>query len=169
MRVLLKLVLDCDPDDAWRAIRSPAVLTAVSAPFTTFRSLEPGGFPEQWPAGVHWVEVRAAGLAKLGEQTIEISYPSAGSAPGRRGVRMMRDTGRGLSGPLAWITQWEHTMAVAQAPDGRTLYRDQLVFEAGRMTLLLWPAYWAFWQWRSVGLRRLAPSWRESERDSVWE
>jgi len=154
MRILLKLVLDCSPDAAWRAIRSPAVLTAVSAPLTVFTSQEPDGFPELWQAGVHPVEVRAGGLVKIGDQTIDIAYPIRAD-----GVRMMRDTGRGLSGPLAIITRWEHTMAIAPAPAGRTLYRDQLEFEAGPVTLLLWPVYWAFWQWRAIGIRRLAPHW----------
>ena len=154
MRVLLKLVIDCPPDAAWRAIRSPEVLTAVSAPFTVFSSLEPDGFPEVWEAGEHPVLVKAFGIAPIGEQVIGISFPAAPD-----GVRMMRDTGQGLSGPLALITRWEHTMAVASAPGGRTLYRDQLVFEAGPLTLLAWPVYWAFWQWRAIGIARLAPGW----------
>ena len=154
MRILLKLVLDCSPDAAWRAIRSPSVLTAVSAPLTVFTSQEPDGFPELWQAGVHPVEVPAGGLVKIGDQTIDVSYPVRAD-----GVRMLRDTGRGLSGPLALITSWEHTMAIAPAPAGRTLYRDRLEFEAGALTLLLWPMYWAFWQWRAFGIRRLAPTW----------
>lgn len=77
---------------------------------------------------------------------------------------MMRDTGRGLSGPLALITRWEHTMAVASAPGGRTLYRDQLKFEAGPITALVWPFYWAFWQWRALGIARLAPRWARAAR-----
>jgi hypothetical protein len=194
MRVLLKLVLDCSPDDAWRAIRSPSVLNAVSAPLTRFESLEPGGFPTLWPEGDHPVRMRSAGGITIGEQVIAVSYPEVGSpgsgtrapAGGRgrhdatseragsegsgsrgtssgrtsSGVRVMRDAGWGLSGPLTLVTRWEHTMTIAEAPDGRTLYRDQLVFGAGGLTLLLWPAYWAFWQWRAIGIARLAPSWK---------
>ena len=160
MRVLLKLVLDCSPDAAWRAIRNPEVFAAVSAPLTTFSSLEPGGFPDSWEAGDHPVEVKALGLVPIGEQVIGISFPAE-----RDGARIMRDTGRGLSGPLAMITRWEHTMAVSSAPDGRTLYRDRLVFEAGPFTVLLWPVYWAFWQWRAIGMRRLAPGWERAARD----
>ena len=166
MRVLLKLVLDCEPDAAWRAIRSPSVLNAVSAPLTTFESLEPFGFPALWPAGDHPVVMRAPGGITIGEQVIAISYPEVGSpGSGTRsgadtsGVRLMRDAGWGLSGPLALVTRWEHTMSIADAPGGRTLYRDQLVFEAGALTPLLWPAYWAFWQWRAIGIRRLASTW----------
>jgi hypothetical protein len=185
MRVLLKLVLDCEPDAAWRAIRSPSVLNAVSAPLTHFESLEPYGFPALWPEGDHPVVMRAPGGITIGEQVIAISYPQvgapgsgtrapaasgapaalgagaldAGSASTSSGVRLMRDAGRGLSGPLTLVDRWEHTMSVADAPGGRTLYRDQLVFEAGALTPLLWPAYWAFWQWRALGIKRLASGW----------
>jgi len=155
MRVLLKLVLDCPPDAAWLAIRSPKVLVDVSSPLTAFSSLEPEGFPEIWEAGEHPVEVKALGLFALGEQIIGISYPERSD-----GVHMMRDTGQGLNGPLALITKWEHSLTVAPARGGKTLYRDQLKFEAGRFTLLLWPMYWLFWQWRGFGMRRFAPTWR---------
>jgi hypothetical protein len=154
MRVLLKLVLDCPPDAAWAAIRSPRALRDVSAPFTTFESLEPAGFPDAWEAGDHPVLVRAFGIVPIGEQIIGITFTERGDD-----VRVMRDTGRGLSGPLALVTLWQHSIAIAPTTDGRTLYRDQLVFTAGGVTPLLWVAYWAFWQWRAFGLRRLAPGW----------
>jgi len=154
MRILLKLVLDCPPDAAWNAIRSPATFAQVSAPFTTFESLEPQGFPERWPAGAHPVRVRAFGVLPIGEQSITISFPTR-----HDDVRVMRDDGGALDGPLAVVTEWHHTMAVSPAPHGRTLYRDRLQFSAGVFTVVLWPVYWAFWQWRAVRMRRLATTW----------
>lgn len=153
MRILLKLVLDCDPDTAWRVIRSPAGLRQVSAPLMEFTSLEDGGFPELWPAGDHPVSVTGFGLVPLGKQVIAISYPPSADA------RMVRDTGRGISGIFPVVTAWEHTMAVSPAPGGGTLFRDQLRFEAGGITAALWPMYWAFWQWRGIRMRMLASSW----------
>jgi hypothetical protein len=154
MRVLLKIELDCTPDAAWQAIRSPAVLEKVSFPLTAFTSLEAGGFPDTWETGDHHVLVRAFGVADVGTQNIGISYPKP-----RAGARIMRDSGPPLSGPLALLTRWQHQLAVSALPDGRTLYRDQLTFSAGAATLLVWPMLWAFWQWRGFQLRRLAPSW----------
>jgi hypothetical protein len=170
MRVLLKMTLDCDADAAWDAIRSPRVLGDVSSPLLRFDSLEPGGFPERWGEGEHPVRVLAAGIVPMGVQVIGISYPErigsvAANGPGTP-LRAMRDTGRGLSGPLAVITRWQHTLTVAPLPDGRTLYRDRLVFEAGPLTLVLWPLYWAFWQWRGAGMRRLARGWRRGGASS---
>ncbi len=155
MRILLKLELDCAPDAAWRAIRDPAVFRAVSAPFTTFESLEPGGFPASWPEGVHLVRAKAFGVAVIGEQTIDLAFRES-----RNGVRSVRDTGRGLSGPLAVVDRWEHTMAVSALPGARTLFRDQLKVEAGALTPVLWIGFWAFWQWRAIQLRRLSRDWK---------
>lgn len=154
MRILLKLELDCTPDAAWDAIRSPAVFQQVSSPLTTFASLEEGGFPARWPEGRHLVSVRALGITDIGRQSIDISYPRRTD-----GVRLMRDSGIGVSGPISLVTRWRHEMAVSELPDGRTLYRDQLRFTAGPLTLPMWAAYWLFWQWRAFGLRRLAPTW----------
>ncbi|WP_010203895.1 hypothetical protein [Salinibacterium sp. PAMC 21357] len=154
MRVLLKLVLDCTPDDAWHAIRSPQVFQDVSAPLSQFTSLEVEGFPDLWSPGEHPVSMAALGRFAVGQQIIDVSYSEKPD-----GVRIMRDDGRGLSGPLALIEQWEHSMAISEAPGGKTLYRDQLIFSAGLLTPLMWPLYWAFWQWRAAALIRLAPTW----------
>lgn len=158
MRVLLKEILDCDPDAAWRALRSPAVLREVSSPLLALHSEEASGFPTVWAEGAHPVGLHALGVIPFGRQRIDLAVSTR--QHGR--VRVLRDTGRGESGPLAVLTRWDHTMAISADPSGtgKTLYRDQLIFEAGPATLALWPSFWAFWQWRMRQLKRLAPSWR---------
>jgi hypothetical protein len=154
MRVLLKLRLESAPDVAWAAIRTPMGMRDVSRPFTTFGSLEPAGFPSSWSPGEHRVALKAFGLIPIGEQVIDISFEERTG-----GVRIMRDYGRGVSGPLALVRVWRHSIAISAAPDGATLYRDQLRFEAGPLTPALWLGYWAFWQWRGRRIRRLARTW----------
>ena len=155
MHVMLKLELDCTPDAAWAALRRPSVFRAVSAPFTTFTSLDPEGFPERWPVGDHRVLAKAFGLIPMGEQSIEISYPQRSD-----GVRVVRDSGGGVSGAVGVFTFWQHSMAVTDGPHGTTLYRDKLVYDAGILNLPIWPVMWIFWQWRAFGLRRFAPTWK---------
>jgi hypothetical protein len=182
MRVLLKEILDCRPDAAWRAVQSPAVFREVSSPVLSMESLEPGGFPTVWTAGEHPVVMRGLGLVPMSEQLINLTTTTT-----REGdVRILRDTGRGVSGAMTAVTLWDHRMAVSPDPagTGKTLYRDQLIFTAGRAaglaadrgagaragrgpgrpadpaTLAMWPAFWAFWQWRMLRLKQLAPTWQ---------
>ncbi|MGV8875889.1 MAG: hypothetical protein ACOH1K_00105 [Rhodoglobus sp.] len=156
MRILLNLVLDCHPDDAWRAIRSPQVFRDVSYPLTQFTSLDADGFAPLWSEGDHRVAVSALGLVTIGEQLIRISFAEPNPQ-----TRLMRDSGGGLSGALAVVTDWQHSMAISAAPGGKTRYRDELRFRAGIMTLPLWPMYWAFWQWRAFAMKRLASGWAQ--------
>jgi hypothetical protein len=154
MHVMLKQVLDCDPDAAWRALRNPEVLRSVAAPLLTLSSDEPHGFPERWTEGEHPVTVRALGLVPIGEQVIDLTFTRKGDA------RLVHDTGEPTSGPLSIVSYWHHTMAVSPTKDGRTLYRDRLLFDAEPLSLAVWPGIWAFWQWRGLQLTRLAPGWR---------
>ena len=163
MRVLLKDVLDCHPDAAWRAIRSPAVFREVSSPLFTMESMNASGFPTIWEPGEHQVSLRGLGLVPLGSQIIKLNVEVVNSTDPQLGdVRILRDTGRPVSGPLASVSLWDHRMAISAAPGNpeKTLYRDQLKFGAGAITVPMWPAFWSFWQWRMHQLKRLAPSWR---------
>jgi hypothetical protein len=93
-------------------------------------------------------------LVDAGEQIIDLSFEE------RPGVRLVHDFGRAVSGPLAVVTTWRHTMAVSPLPEHRTLYRDRLVVSAGAATLPVWLGLWAFWQWRGFRIRQLSAHWR---------
>lgn len=172
MRVLLKFLLDCDPDAAWRALQSPTAFREVALPWVDFRSDEPAGFPTVWGNGEHRVAVRAFGAFTVGTQAIRLSTSEVGDAAASVGgdaaapVRILRDTGGGTGGLLSAMPHLDHRMAIAPDPagpdaDGRrkTLYRDQLIVKAGVLTPLAWYTMWAFWQWRGMRLRQLAPTW----------
>jgi hypothetical protein len=98
-------------------------------------------------------------MVPVGDQSIDIHYSKVRGRAGDE-VRMVEDSGGPTAGALAVITEWRHRMAVSPAPHGKTLYRDRLDIEAGLLTPLVWLGTWAFWQWRAVGLRRLAVTWR---------
>jgi hypothetical protein len=110
------------------------------------------------------VRAKAFGLVPIGEQSIRLSFHERRDFLDAGDVRIVRDGGEGLSGMLSLVTHWRHSMAVA--PLGtRTLYRDQLEVSAGVLTVPLWLFYWAFWQWRGLQLRRLAPGWQAAQQD----
>lgn len=157
MRVLLKMVLECSPDAAWRAIRSPAVFREVSGPLVSIESLAADGFPSVWEPGQHPVAMRGGGVLPIGKQIIRLRFETAQ----RGAVRILHDSGQPVTGAASAIRLWDHRMAVAPDPagTGRTLYRDQLIVRAGVLTPAAWYALWAFWQWRGRKLRALAPTW----------
>ncbi|WP_341578488.1 hypothetical protein [Microbacterium schleiferi] len=155
MRVLSKFTIDCDADAAWRALHSPRVLAEVYGPFLDMQPLE--AMPTQWEHGQNAaVGLSVAGLIPVGRQLISITDAER-EVNGVR-VRIIRDSGMPLTGPLAVLDVWDHQMAVSPLPDGRTLWRERLVI-GGAAAPALWPGLWAVWQWRGARIRQIAPSW----------
>ncbi|MBN9181712.1 MAG: hypothetical protein J0I66_01640, partial [Microbacterium sp.] len=157
MRILLKLVVDCDADAAWRALHSPRAVAELYGPLLQLEPL--AELPTSWGAGDDVaVGLRLAGVVPLGRQLLD---PSDSEVEHRgTSVRIFRDTGIPLSGPLAALDVWDHQMAIAPAPGDptKTLWRDRLVI-GGRAAPALWPVLWATWQWRAARIRALAPTW----------
>jgi hypothetical protein len=149
MRVTLRLELDAYPETVWTVLHDPLALAEVVAPLL---ELEPVGhrrFPPTWTPGDHLVRSRLLGVVTLGDQLIRLSTSRKGDA------RILEDSGGPVSGALGLVTSWRHRMAVSPLADGRTLYRDRLDFSAGILTPVVWPAVWALWQYRALGIRRL--------------
>lgn len=165
MRILLKFVIDCDPDAAWRALHSPAAIAEVYGPLLAMRPLvDPPtsfGARDDLP-----VQLTVAGRVPMGRQLISVSERETTDGHGR--VRVFRDSGIPLTGPLASLDVWDHQMAVSAAPGepGKTLWRDRLVI-GGPMAPLLWPTLWSAWQWRGARIRALAPTWAHDPEPSA--
>ena len=157
MRVLLKFTINCDADAAWRALHSPSVLAELYAPLLVVQPMQqlPTSFESGTDVGVRLL---LAGLIPVGQQQLRATDRFTEDSRGP--VRILRDSGIPLTGPLAGLDVWDHQMAVSPAPDDptRTLWRDRLVF-AGPSAALLWPTLWAAWQWRAARIRSLAPGW----------
>ncbi len=170
MRIMLKLVLDCDADAAWRALHSPRAIADLYGPIVDLTPME-ASMPTTLEPGAD-VPVRLrVGALPLGDQLIHVSERIVEETGGP--VRILRDSGIPLTGPLAALTVWDHQMAVAPAPGnaGKTLWRDRLVI-GGAAAPALWPMLWTTWQWRAARLRALAPTWAHdpefaSERDAA--
>lgn len=157
MRILLKLTIDCDADAAWRALHSPRAVAELYGPLVELQPLDP--VPTAWSPGDEVaVGLSLGGTVPLGRQLIDVSDLERDHAGER--VRIMRDSGIPLSGPLAALDVWDHQMAVSAAPGdrSRTLWRERLVI-GGRAAPALWPVLWATWQWRATRIRALAPTW----------
>lgn len=157
MRIMLKLVIDCDVNAAWRALHSPRAIAEPYGPLVDVAPLQ--ALPPTWEPGEDAVvALSLSGIVPLGRQLIDVN-DIIRTHDGER-VRILRDTGLPLSGPLAALDVWDHQMAVSPAPGDpqRTLWRDRLVI-GGRAAPLLWPVLWAAWQWRAGRIRTLARTW----------
>ncbi len=157
MRILLKLEIDCDPDAAWRALHSPRAVAELYGPFVDLEPL--AAMPTSWRPGDDVpVQLSALGIVPIGRQLIHMSERFVAEPAGR--VRIFRDSGIPLTGPLASLDVWDHQMAISPVPGhpDRTLWRDRLVV-GGPTALALWPLLWSIWQWRAARIRRLAPTW----------
>lgn len=154
MRIQLKTVLDCEPDVAWRALRSPAALQEIYGPLLSMKPVTE--LSTMWQATTAEVALSIAGLVPSGRQRIDISFDDDRAD----GVRILVDDGKPLSGPLALLGSWRHRMAIAPAPhdQGKTLYRDRLDI-GGAAAPALWFPLWTVWQWRASRLAELAPTW----------
>lgn len=165
MRILLKLVLDCPPDAAWRALHSSRAIAELYGPLLEMSPLEAHPATSLEAGDDVPVQLRALGAIPVGRQLISVSERAAGDADGP--VRIFRDSGIPLTGPLSALDVWDHQMAVSAVPGdpSRTLWRDRLVI-GGAAALPLWPVLWATWQYRAMRLRALAPTWSyEPEHD----
>jgi len=159
MRVLQKFTIDCDADAAWRALHSPRAVAELYGPLVDLEPLDRGGLPTSWtPGGEVVVALSLGGVIPLGRQLIHVSEISTEDRHGP--VRIFRDSGIPLTGPLAELDVWDHQMAVSPVPGepGRTLWRDRLVI-GGAIAPLLWPVLWSIWQYRALRIRALAPGW----------
>lgn len=156
MRILLKLVLDCDADAAWRALHSPRAVAELYGPLVALEPFGPDLPTPLEPGADVPVQLSLAGVVPMGRQLIHVSDRRVEDARGP--VRILRDSGIPLTGPLASLDVWDHQMAVSATADGRTLWRERLVI-GGPAALALWPVLWTTWQWRAARLRALAPTW----------
>lgn len=159
MRILLKFVVDCDADAAWRAIHSPRAVAELYGPLLDVAALETRGLPTTWEPGTEVpIQLSVAGVVPVGRQLIHASDRVTEDRNGA--VRIFRDSGIPLTGPLASLDVWDHQMAISPAPGDptKTLWRDRLVF-AGPTAAALWPVLWGVWQWRAARVKTLAPTW----------
>ncbi|MER7796540.1 hypothetical protein [Microbacterium sp. NPDC096154] len=158
MRILLKLALDIDAEAAWRALHSPAALAELYGPLLNVEPMAGGGMPTRWTDGAD-APVRYSSFG-MGLGAHLIAVHDRRTTDGHGEVRILRDTGIPLTGPLATLDVWDHQMAVAPLPGdpARTLWRERLVI-GGRAAPALWAPLWAAWQWRGARLKRLAPTW----------
>ena len=163
MKFSLQVSLPCTVAQAFDALHNPEVFRAVSKPFLGFRALQPSRFPERYQSGQSYVvAVKALGILPLGTQEINPKTSAEGM------TRVFRDHGRGLTGALAQVRRFQHTMTLRPSGVGPTVLQDELDFDAGLLTPFMGLGFRLFWWWRHRMMKRLAPEW-QTESTRTWE
>lgn len=153
MRIYVASPLACTADAAWEAAHRPAVAAQLYAPLFRMQPLD-GAPPERFTSGDRVrVSLRVLGAIPVGSQLIAVDDVLDVSD-----ARVMRDSGRPLSGPLALLRTWNHEMMVSTLPTGQTVWKDELRV-TGVFAVPMAPVLWLMWQWRIAKLRRLARRW----------
>jgi SAM-dependent methyltransferase len=163
MKFSLQVSLACTVSQAFDQLHNPDVFRAVSKPFLTFEPMSPASFPSRYESGKSYVvRVKALGFLGLGTQEINPVTSSQGMN------RSFQDNGRGLTGMLARVTRFRHTMTLRPSGVGPTILEDELDFEAGWLTPFMGLGFRLFWWWRHRMMKHLAPGW-QSETTRLWD
>ena len=148
MRVYVETVLPCPPEMVWDEVQRPASLFEVIRPLFRFAAVDGPQFPERWLEGatVHG-KGYLFGIIPLGTHTIFIE----------RIDPVVREIQTRESEPL--VRRWDHLVRVRPAGKGQAHYSDEIIIEAGWVTLFVWLfAQWFYRhrqrRWRRV-VRRL--------------
>jgi hypothetical protein len=54
------------------------------------------------------------------------------------------------------VRRWDHLIRIRPTPDGQTLYSDEIIIEAGWVTLVVWLFAHCFYRHRQRKWRRIA-------------
>lgn len=135
-------------------LHNPVVFRQVSRPFLVFSAVQPPEFPAHYTSGESYlVRARAFGVIPLGTQ--EINPETTSNAK----LSVFRDNGRGVSGALGVMRHFRHTMTLEIEGPRTTLLRDELEWDAGRLSPLFALGFRFFWWWRHLVMKRLAARW----------
>jgi hypothetical protein len=134
MLVDVSTVLNCSAAKAWNEVQKTSLFLYVIWPLV--RVVPTGApFPERWSEGltiqcksfvfgVIPIGVRTLHFEKIDQKNYEIQSRE--------------------HDPL--IARWDHLVAIKLLDDSRSIYRDTIDIDAGRLTVVVWA--WANWFYR---------------------
>jgi hypothetical protein len=145
MKVYVESVLDCPPEKVWDEVQKSSLLREVIRPLARVAPVDAPEFPERWLEGAA-VRCRSYlfGFIPLGVRTIVLE----------RVDQAAREIQSRESDPL--IRRWDHLVRVKPTGDGRTRYADEIVIEAGILTVAVWLFAQWFYRHRQRRWRRVA-------------
>jgi hypothetical protein len=135
MKVDVSTELNCSAVKAWNEVQKSALLQQVIWPLARIASVDGRSFPERWTEGLT-VQCRSylfgfipAGVRNLHFQRIDqVNFEI---------LTLENDL---------LVKSWTHAISIKPLGQDRSIYRDVIDIDAGRLTALVWA--WADWFYR---------------------
>ncbi len=146
MKIKIQTTLNCSPDAAWREVKKVSLLQYVARPLVAFSPVYPTAFPEYWPE----------------HETVIVNFKIFNLIPfGRHSLDMEKidDKERKLQTreKSHVLKKWDHLIHIT-SKDGKTVYTDEVEFDAGILTPVVWIFANIFYRHRQRRWNKLAPS-----------
>jgi hypothetical protein len=160
MRITQTTLLAISAAEAFRHVRTPALLEYVAAPMMRFKLLEPKALPTEWEEARYKVGLRLFGVLPIGHQWIVTSVPNGEKPP-----LILRDNGHS---PM--IRKWDHWIFIEPLSGSSCRYTDRVDVGAGILT----PGVWLFTKlfyahrqrrWRKLVTLNFAPLEKDQQHD----
>lgn len=144
-RISLETPLPCSLGAAWAAVEQRTLLEYVTHPLLKIMSPTLEALPNRFFGGTFYLKRYLFGFLPLGRHTIKVVKLDAA-----RHELVTAESGTLLKG-------WNHRITICTDAAGRTVYRDELVLDAGYLTPVVGLFANAFYRYRQARWRKLAP------------
>jgi hypothetical protein len=145
MKVYVETVLECSPELAWAEVQTSGLLREVMYPWLRFVPPRGATFPFRWEQNtIVFGRCYLFGLLPTGMRSIR--FERIDSA--RRQIQT-HETDR-------LVDRWDHLISIREAPDGQSLYSDEIEIEAGCLTWIVATFARHFYRHRQRRWRKIA-------------
>ena len=135
MKVDVSTQLDCSAVKAWNEVQKSSLLLHVIWPLARIVPVDRRDFPERWTEGLK-VRCRSYlfGFVPIGVRNLQFQQIDQVNFE----ILILEND------PL--VKSWKHSISVKPLGQDRSIYRDVIDIDAGRLTALVWA--WADWFYR---------------------
>jgi hypothetical protein len=140
MKAVITTTFNTDFKTAVENIQKPALLEFITWPILSFTYLDPKRKPKKWSSRKYLTVLTGFGFLPLGNQFVNITIPEQSSTK-----FVIRDNG---SGTL--VKKWDHLITIQKTSQNHVSYTDEVIVEAGLLTIPIWCFAQFFYRWRQV-------------------
>jgi hypothetical protein len=135
MKVNVSTRLNCSAVRAWNEVQKSSLLLYVIWPLARIVSIDGQSFPERWTEGLT-IQCRSYlfGFIPIGVRNLHFQLIDHVNFE----ILILEND------PL--VKSWKHAISIKPLGQARSIYRDVIDIDAGRLTALVWA--WADWFYR---------------------